>query len=49
MKKELKIVQFINPTKLADFVNENGITKENIQKIFEYGNYMMLYYWEMTE
>lgn len=48
MKKELKVAQFVNPTKLADFVNLKRITQENIQEIFEYGNFMILLYWEMT-
>lgn len=48
MKKELKVAQFTNLIKLADFVNLKRITQENIQKIFEYGNYMILLYWEMT-
>lgn len=48
MKKELKVAQFTNPTKLADFVNNNRITQENIQKIFEYRNFTILLYWEIT-
>ena len=49
MRKELKTAQFTNPANLADFVNLRRITQENIQAIFEYGNYTILLYWEMTE
>lgn len=47
MKKLLKAKTFYNVQALADFVNENEITRENIQAIVCHGC-LMLFYWEIT-
>lgn len=48
MTKTLKFRYFRTMTELCNFVNENGITQENIQAISS-GEVVVLYYWEITE
>ncbi len=47
MRAELKTKSFFRTQDLTDFVNEHGITRENIQAIICHGC-LMLFYWEVT-
>ena len=49
MKTELKQELFQSAINLCDFVNEQQITKENIQSIVENSGVLVLFYWEVTE
>ena len=48
MKTELKRELFYSAKDLCNFVNENQITKENIQAIVEDSDVYDLFYWEIT-
>ena len=48
MKTELKRELFYSAKDLCNFVNENQITKENIQSIVEDSDAYALFYWEIT-
>ena len=48
MKTELKRELFYSAKDLCNFVNENQITKENIQAIVEDSDVYDLFYWEVT-
>ena len=48
MKTELKRELFYSAKDLCNFVNENQITKENIQAIVEDSDVYALFYWEVT-
>ena len=48
MKTELKWELFQSTANLCNFVNENKITKENIQSIVENAGILVLFYWEVT-
>ena len=48
MKTELKRELFYSAKDLCNFVNENHITKENIQAIIEDSDVYDLFYWEVT-
>jgi hypothetical protein len=47
MKTELKTKWFKSSMELADFVNGNKITKENIQSITSIKDLFIIYYWEI--
>ena len=49
MKTELKTNRFESSIELADFVNRNKITKENIQSITSIKDLFVIFYWEITE
>ena len=49
MKTELKSTFFRSNVLLCEFVNQNHITKENIQAIIEDDGTFVLFYWEITE
>lgn len=49
MKTELNRKRFDSAASLCNFVNENEITKENIQSIVEFVDCLVLFYWEITE
>ena len=48
MKTELKRELFYSAKSLCNFVNEQQITKENIQTIVEDSDVYILFYWEIT-
>ena len=48
MKTELKRELFYSAKDLCNFVNEQQITKENIQTIVEDSDVYILFYWEIT-
>lgn len=48
MKTELKRELFYSAKALCNFVNEQQITKENIQAIVEDSEAYVLFYWEVT-
>ena len=48
MKTELKRELFQSAKDLCNFVNENQITKENVQSIVEDSEVYDLFYWEIT-
>ena len=49
MKTELKTKWFTESQGIADFVNSNKITKENIQSITSIKDLFVIFYWEITE
>ena len=49
MKTELKRELFQSAINLCTFVNEQQMTKENIQSIVEKSGVLVLLYWEVTE
>lgn len=49
MKTELKTKWFTESQEIADFVNSNKITKENIQSITSIKDLFVIFYWEITE
>ena len=49
MKTELKRELFYSAKALCNFVNEQQITKGNIQSIVENSGVLVLFYWEVTE
>ena len=48
MKTELKRELFYSAKDLCNFVNEQQITKENIQAIVGDSDVYVLFYWEVT-
>lgn len=49
MKTVLKRQLFDTSIGLCNFVNGYKISKENIQSIVEFKEYVVLFYWEITE
>ncbi len=49
MKTELVREMFHTSKKLVEFVNENKISKENIQSITTIADMYILFYWEITQ
>ena len=49
MKTELKRELFYSAKELCNFVNEDQITKENVQAIVEGSEVYVLFYWVITE
>lgn len=47
MQALIKSKQFTSHHALVDFVNGNGITKENIQSIIMDCNTFIIFYWEI--
>lgn len=49
MKTELKREAFDTSVELTKYVNQCGITKENIQAIVSTDVGLILFYWEITQ